>query len=480
MSEETKPLVLLYRCAPVAPFLRDRGYATTTVRSLKQLVDPTEHLEARVIVLGSTSFQNVRVSETLPRIRDRWPMVDVVVVAPKASGVLVRDALNAGAKDVLMSTSPSACATAIADIVEAQKLLPRAAHPEEARSQQHDGIHTRNPRMWDVLDLATRVAPTEATVLILGETGTGKELLARAIHRKSERPGRFVPVNCGAVSETLVGSELFGHVKGAFTGATSSKDGLFRHAESGTLFLDEIGNVPLTAQYHLLRALQEGTIRPVGSHAEIQVDVRVLAATSVSLEEEVERGRFREDLFYRLDVIRLDVPPLRERPEDIVYLYAHFARKIAEEYNVARPEPDDTFLESLVGHEWPGNVRELENFTERLVLTAAGRPVNAETVERLLPAAQRDDALAARGRSRFYPVEEADPQTPDVEKTMEECLGPKIATLESSYVAACLAAENGRVGAAAERAGISRRTLLRKMKEHGIDKARFRGRDREA
>ncbi len=475
-TTDDRPLVLLFGCPQLAPPLRERGYDASTVRSLKQVLQPTEYFEARVIVIGASALGEFRAAETLPRIRDRWPMVDLVILAPEAGGSLVREALNAGARDVLLSTSTDACAATVAAIVDGQKLLPRAAPSEdEPREVHHEGIYTRSPRLWDALDLANRIAPTEATVLILGETGTGKELLARAIHRKSGRSGRFVPVNCGAVSETLVGTELFGHVKGAFTGATTSKDGLFRHAEGGTLFLDEIGNIPLTVQYHLLRALQEGTIRPVGSHEEMPVDVRVVAATSASLVDEVNRGRFREDLMYRLDVIRLEIPPLRERPEDIIYLFAHFSRKIADEYSVERPHPDERFLDSLVDHSWPGNVRELENFTERLVLTSSGQRVGAEVFERLLPDARRDDALpVASGRSgRAQAFESVEPAI-DIDRTMDQCLGPRVAALESSYIASCLAAEGGRVAATAERAGVSRRTLLRKMKEYRIDKAQYR------
>ncbi|MEZ4272556.1 MAG: sigma-54 dependent transcriptional regulator, partial [Myxococcota bacterium] len=328
-------------------------------------------------------------------------------------------------------------------------------------------------RMWDLFDTATQIASTEATVLILGETGTGKELLARAIHRHSGRSGRFVPINCGAVNETLVDSELFGHVKGAFTGATYDKQGLFKHAQGGTLFLDEIGNVPLTAQYHLLRALQEGTVRPVGGHDEIEVDVRIIAATSTSLENDVQHGRFREDLFYRLDVIRLELPPLRERPEDIVFLFAHFARKIAEEYNVQRPDLHEGFLDALVNYEWPGNVRQLENFTERLVLTYTGRRVGANVFERLLPfKKQRRSASNTRSLRHIHNVTGAEPV--DASKTLEETLKPQIANLERRYLEACLRKSQGRIGVAAKTAGISRRTMLRKLKAYGVDKALFR------
>jgi DNA-binding NtrC family response regulator len=325
--------------------------------------------------------------------------------------------------------------------------------------------------MWDLFDTATRVAATEATVLILGETGTGKELLARAIHERSQRAGRFVAVNCGAVQDQLIDSELFGHEKGAFTGALTSKPGLFRHANEGTLMLDEIGNLPLNAQYRLLRALQEGAVRPVGGHAEVPVDVRVIAATSTALDEAVVQGTFREDLFYRLDVIRLELPPLRERQEDVIYLFGHFARECATQYNVERPDVSDDFLDSLVSYDWPGNVRQLQNFTERFVLTRTGQRVTSEALHDMLP---------FKGSGRPAPrirEERRGPPPIDTNVPLEQALAPHVAALERAYLEECLRQAKGRMAKAAERAGISRRTLLRKMKHHGIDKVRFRRSD---
>jgi DNA-binding NtrC family response regulator len=477
--EQQAPLVLLYGCPGLSRRLRDRGMAISTIRSLRQLLQPTEDLQARAIVIGPSGLRDARISEVVPQLRERWPMVDVILWSAKATGALVRNALHAGARDVLMTTSPETCAREVAMIVESQQLLPRAPRPEDDRSHhsEFEGMYSRSQRMWDLFDTATRVASTDATVLVLGETGTGKELLARAIHRHSRRDGRFVPVNCGAVNETLVDSELFGHRKGAFTGASSSKEGLFVHAQSGTLFLDEIGNVPLTAQYHLLRALQESSVRPVGGEEEIEVDVRVIAATSSSLEADVQRGKFREDLFYRLDVIRLEIPPLRERPEDIVFLFAHFARNISEEYNVARPDLDDSFLDALVSYEWPGNVRQLENFTERLVLTTTGQRIGADVFERLVPFRNNHEERAGHlprvVRGPGFDSGGGD-SVIDTERTLDETIAPQVASIEKAYLEACLQECNGRIGDTARRAGISRRTLSRKLSQYGLDKSRFR------
>lgn len=477
MTSDKKPLVLLYGCSGLGRPLRERGFATSTVRSLGQILHPQEDLQSRAIVIGSAVIKGFRPAETIPQLRNRWPLVDVIIWSSEASGALVRDALNAGAKDVLMTSSLEICAREVAKVVEAQQLLPRAARLGDERGErtEFEGLYSRSRRMWDLFDTATQVAATEANVLILGETGTGKELLARAIHRHSGRSGRFVPVNCGAVNESLVDSELFGHEKGAFTGATRAKDGLFKHAESGTLFLDEIGNVPLAAQYHLLRALQQGAVRPVGSEEEVEVDVRVIAATSSPLERDIQTGRFREDLFYRLDVIRLEIPALRERPEDIVFLFAHFALRISENYNVERPDIRDDFLDALVSYEWPGNVRQLENFTERLVLTRTGHRVGAGVFKHLFPFEQERDTERPRV-VRIPGVEVADGMI-DTRKPLEDVLRPQIATVERSYLEACLRECRGRVGEAARRAGISRRTLLRKLKIYELDKKMFRAAD---
>jgi Nif-specific regulatory protein len=216
----------------------------------------------------------------------------------------------------------------------------------------------------------TKIALTDVAVLIRGETGTGKELIARAIHDGSARRGRFVPINCGALPRNLIESELFGHKRGAFTSADSDKKGLFEIADGGTLFLDEMGEMPLTLQAKLLRVLQDGTIRPVGATSEKQVDVRIICATNRDLTAEVEKGRFRQDLYYRLMVFPITLPPLRERREDVPALAAHFLKRYAEEYRVELPGFTQDALDALSSYNWPGNIRELENEIQRLVIQA--------------------------------------------------------------------------------------------------------------
>ena len=464
-------LVLLCDASELRKQLTGRGAVCRTARNLKQLLAPKEDLDARAIVLGDTAFADRDVAGAVRDLRRAWPLVDIVIWSRRASVGLVRVGLRAGAKDVVTTASPSVAANAVIDVLEAQQLLPRAVSLGASQTQPSTfaGMVSRSPKMWDIFDTATRIAATEATVLILGETGTGKELLARAIHEHSRRPGRFVAIDCGAVQGALIESELFGHERGAFTGALTAQPGLFRHADQGSLMLDEIGNLPLEAQYRLLRALQEGAVRPVGAQAEVPVDVRVIAATSTALDDAVMTEAFREDLFYRLDVIRLELPPLRERREDIIYLFGHFARASANQYNLVRPDVSDDFLDALVSYDWPGNVRQLQNFTERFVLTRTGQRATSETLAELLFRGPRKTE-----KKRALQTDRPERPRLDLALPMDAAIGPHVAELERSYLEGCLRATHGRVGDAARHAGISRRTLLRKMKRLGIDKQRFK------
>jgi two-component system response regulator PilR (NtrC family) len=252
----------------------------------------------------------------------------------------------------------------------------------ERRERQLVGT---SPRMQQVYELIGRIAATKTNVLIVGESGTGKELVARAIHKESDRAeAPFVALNCGAIPENLLESELFGHVKGAFTGAVGNKPGLFESADGGTLFLDEVGELSLPLQVKILRAIQEKTIRRVGGNSDRRVDARILAATNRRLEDEVAAGRFREDLYYRLNVIQLQLPPLRERMEDLPLLVHHFVEKYARELGKPVRGVVDEAMALLRAHAWPGNVRELENGIERAVALSRGEWIEAEALPPLL------------------------------------------------------------------------------------------------
>lgn len=329
-----------------------------------------------------------------------------------------------------------------------------AAPAAGKRPEGLDAIVSVAPSMRRVFDVVRKVASFPTTVLLTGETGTGKERIAGAIHREGRRGARpFVAVNCGAIPEALLESELFGHVKGAFTDASSDKVGLFQAADGGTLFLDEIGELPVSLQVKLLRALVDREIRPVGSTRVHSVDVRVLAATSRDLEALVADGRFREDLFYRLAVVAIHLPPLRERREDIPVLVRHFVADIASRLELGRPEVSEEAMRILCAYDWPGNVRELENAIERaLVLSdGGGRLTMADLDERFgAPAAPSD--LLSRWVGRLGDLS----------------MKPALNEVEAELLRAALERTEGSRVKAAVLLGISQRALLYKLKEQGI------------
>ena len=264
------------------------------------------------------------------------------------------------------------------------------------------GIITRNPQMEDVLTKARLVAESDASVFITGESGTGKELLAQAIHRASpRRDAPFVAINCGAIPEPLLESELFGHVKGSFTGATRDHRGLFQTADTGTLFLDEIGDMPVTLQVKLLRVLQEKQVRPVGSTQSFPVDVRVISATHRNIEAEMAAGNFREDLYYRLNVVALQLPPLAERREDIPVLAKHFLVQLAEKYRKPITGLSPDALEALVAASWPGNIRQLYNVVEQSVALSTTPIVSPTLVQQAIQHQQKEFASFEEARRKF-------------------------------------------------------------------------------
>ncbi len=305
----------------------------------------------------------------------------------------------------------------------------------------------RSPPMQRLFDLMERVAPTRATVLITGETGTGKELVARGIHDLSDRARRpFVAINCSALPESLLESELFGHMKGSFTGAIQSKRGLFEEAAGGTLFLDEISTVSASIQVKLLRVLQERKVKRVGGREQIPVDFRLIAATNRELAEMVEQGDFREDLYYRLNVFPVEVPSLRGRREDIPVLANYFRLRFAEENVVEPPEIPPETLSRMMAYDWPGNVRELENFIERAVIMHAGaKSIPFDPPQALGRRPERD--LLSRARAERWDLER----------------------LEREYILESLEETHWHQGEAAQILGINRRTLYRKLKKYRED-----------
>ena len=311
------------------------------------------------------------------------------------------------------------------------------ARPRAARVQLvGDGAPIR--RVRQVVD---RVAPTPATVLIEGNTGTGKELVAQLVHERSGRRGPFVPVNCGAIPPELMETELFGHAKGAFTGAHQQRDGLFVAARGGTLFLDEVSEMRSDLQVKLLRALEEGRIRPVGADREVPIDVRIIASAQPGLRERVNDRRFREDLFYRLNVVHILLPCLRERREDIPALVQHFMRRVADEFSMTPVALDETAMQALCARDWPGNVRELRNVIERTVLM--GGPPEEDPAAASAPAVGADDGA--------YPLD----------WTLEQ--------VKQAHIMRVLGQNHGNRSATARQLGVSRKTLERRLGRGGDD-----------
>ncbi|MDM7915836.1 MAG: sigma 54-interacting transcriptional regulator [Candidatus Eisenbacteria bacterium] len=317
------------------------------------------------------------------------------------------------------------------------------------RGSQREQIISVSDSMKRVLHLVDRIAPTESTVLITGESGTGKEKIARVIHLQSRRAGQaFVAVNASAIPETLIESELFGHVRGAFTDARDRRRGLFEMADKGTIFLDEIGEMAPSVQVKLLRVLQDREIRPAGSDSPLRVDVRVLAATNADLREAMRAGRFREDLFYRLNVFRIHLPPLRERKEEIPFLARYFLRNFTERYESEVAGFSDQTWGYLTNYDWPGNVRELENAVEHAVIVTDGPMI----LPRDLP-----PEIVERGLPRLGSGEEE--SIPD---------GLSLQEVEARYIRRTLRHEGGSLTKTARTLGVSRTTLWRKMRRYGI------------
>jgi DNA-binding NtrC family response regulator len=385
-------------------------------------------------------------------VRGRDPEALVLVLTAFGDAGAAGEAIRAGAYDFV--SKPYDISTLRETLDRAlgrRRLAKRRSGPSPVTpgAEEPGGLALvgHSPAIIDVMKTLARVASSQASVLVLGETGTGKELVARTIHHYSERASRrFVTVNCSALAEGLLESELFGHVKGAFTGAATSRPGLFREADKGTLFLDEIGDISPGLQARLLRALQEHEIVPLGTETPVKVDVRVLAATHRDLPELVREGRFREDLYYRLDVVTLTLPPLRERRQDIPLLVDHFLRTLSSRHGRGPVAIDPEAQRRLLGYDWPGNIRELQNVLERAVLLAEQGVIGPEHL-----------ATSVRPSSTAPP----DNSSPSlVLRPLEE--------VERDHVVRVLAATGGNREESSRILGISRRTLTRMIQRWGL------------
>ncbi len=387
--------------------------------------------------------------EILQAARKQRPPSQVIMVTGHGSRSLAVRALREGAAYFLEKPI---------DMEELQAKVHRAAR-ERAREVENrelrrqvdkaygmEGLVGRSPGMVRLFDILWQIAPTEATVLIRGESGTGKELVARAIHNLSpRREGPFVALNCGGMNEGIIESELFGHVKGAFTGAYADRKGKFEYADGGTLFLDEVGEMPLGTQVKFLRVLEERKVTRLGSNQAREVDVRVVAATNAALEEKVEKGEFRRDLYYRIKVVEVVLPPLREKPEDIPLLVDHFIRHFAQVHDRNVQGIEKEALHALMAHSWPGNVRELKNTLETMVVTSKGPLLGLDD---LPPGIRKEDSPSRN--------------------PLQDLAGMTLYEVEREMIRAALARHGGNRAKAAASLGIGERTLYRKIKEYGL------------
>ncbi|HIV70745.1 MAG TPA: sigma 54-interacting transcriptional regulator [Candidatus Aquabacterium excrementipullorum] len=421
------------------------GYQVSTADSAEAALAQLA-VSQPTLVISDVRLPGLDGLQLFDEIRAQHPALPVILLTAHGTIPDAVDATSRGAFAYL--TKPFDSHELLDKICQATSLSPGAKGDAGGDSRWREEIISRSQAMADVLAEARLVAATDASVLIAGGSGAGKELLARAIHRASPRARKpFVAINCGAIPEQLLESELFGHVKGAFTGAQASRQGLFQTADGGTLFLDEIGDMPPALQVKLLRALQERTVRPVGSNEAIPVDVRVLSATHRDLEVAMAEGQFRPDLFYRLNVVKLRLPPLAERREDIPLLAQHFLTLLAEKYRKTLNGFAPDALEALVAAPWPGNVRQLFNAVEQMCALATSPLIPLTLVQRALQAESPSQVLNyANAKQRF----------------------------ERGYLSQLLKLTAGNVADAARLADRNRTEFYRLLQRHGLVPQRFR------
>ncbi len=386
------------------------------------------------------------------RLRDQRLAVPVLVITDSPTLDTSVAALRAGAYDYLVWPTPlEALAQALDRAIQHRRLKRevRRLRRKLSVARRYDAIIGESPPMKEVFDTLERVAASRAPILVTGETGTGKELVARAIHESSSRSaGPLVAVNCAAIPEGLIESELFGHVRGAFTDARTARKGLFVQADGGTLFLDEVGDLPLTMQVKLLRAIQDRAVRPVGAETEVPYDARIVAATNRDLDLMVDEERFRRDLYYRLNVIHVDLPPLRSRSGDILLLAHYFLERAAEGSDKELDGLTPAAARRLLEYRWPGNIRELENCIERAVAFTQGEQIGVDDLPNRIRAYTTSHVLVAA----------SDPEE----------LVP-LRTVEERYLRRVMAAVGGNKAAAARILGVERKTLYRKLQRFGIE-----------
>jgi DNA-binding NtrC family response regulator len=458
MSEKARILIVDDEPDVVATWARvlERGgYACSTVTDSERALGLLE-AERPDVVLTDLRMPGIDGMAVLARAMEIDPDAVVIVITGHGSVEAAVEAMRAGAFDFLLKPLPSndALRVAVDRAVGRRRLLEENRRLREPLAPRvgFDKIVGTSSQMVAVFELVQKAARSEANILIQGESGTGKELIARAIHANSPRAAQvFVPVDCASLPDTLLESELFGHERGAFTGADRTKPGMIEIADKGTLFLDEIGELPSSLQSKLLRALQERQIRRVGGTKFLNVDVRLVSATNRDTAELVQKGQFREDLFYRINVITIVLPPLRDRKGDVAVLAHHFLHRYGRNREQALEGIEPDALALLEGYTWPGNVRELQNVIERACVLAEGPLIRP-----------RDLPDHVRGRGRPAPA------VPGKDLPLREAREAWLRAFAQEYLADLLRRHGGNISQAAKTAGIDRKTLHRLLAKHGI------------
>jgi two-component system, NtrC family, response regulator AtoC len=445
--------------------------AASGVEAIEQLADVD-------VVITDLRMPGADGMEVLRTASKAFPQVPVIMITAYGSVGQAVEAIKAGAFDYIEKPFEQDSIRAIVEKAigqaAANRMAPRPAlYPAgDSETNGRFGLVGQSSEIQSIFAVIEQVADTPSTVLITGESGTGKELVAKALHEHSSRRGEpFIKINCAAIPKTLMESELFGYEKGAFTGATSSKPGRFELADGGTLFLDEIGEIPVEMQVKLLRAIQESEFERVGGLKTIKVDVRLITATNRDLEQEIQRGNFREDLYYRLNVVPLHIPPLRKRTGDIPLLVAHIIKKFNERLRKTITSIADDALAALEAHSWPGNIRELENVLERTILFTKGERIERSDIQLGGASEPAIHLHPAHGTGPIPPITEEDleddhPSSPG--GSLKDIVRAETSRVERELIVKALDETGGNVTQAARLLKISRKSLQMKMKEFGL------------
>jgi two-component system response regulator PilR (NtrC family) len=438
--------------------LKREGYAVSCAEDGREAITLFEKNRFDV-VLADIRMPRVNGFEVLNRIKELSPTTKVIMITAHASFESAVESMKEGAYDYIAKPfNVDEVKRTVSNALQSVPLTERGTATRSAKDApaHFEGIVSVSPEMHKIFDLIPKAAASKANVLITGESGTGKELVARAIHNHSPRKaGPFVTMNCGGVPEQLLESELFGYTKGSFTGAVTDKIGLFQAADGGTIFMDEIGDLPLPLQVKLLRIVQEKSFKPVGGTQEMKVDVRIISATNIDLEERVINGAFREDLFYRLNVIQIRIPPLRERTMDIPLLAQHFLKKYSQELGKEIRTISAYALHVLMEYTFPGNVRELENIVERSVALESSNIILPESL------------TLSRYKNEVKKSELIDTDIPPEGIDLAEAVG----TLEKHLLRRALQITNGEMKKAAQLLHIPYRAIRYRMEKYGMKDA---------